>query len=143
MEEAKMGLLDDLFTQATKSGELSKAASAALGSLLAGTAPGQQQTTNQPATDPNANLSDGLANLVEQLRQAGLGDAVNYWIGAGKNHPVAPDPLKSALGEKAIGKMAGDTGVEADDLLSELAKALPVLLDRLTPNGQVPGSNSK
>lgn len=131
-----MALLDDLFAQAMQSGELSKVASAALGSLLTGNAPGQ-------AAQPNGNLSNGLTNLVDQLRKAGLGDAVNSWIGQGKNQAVQPDQLKSALGENAIGKMASDTGVNPDALLGELAKALPVLLDRLTPNGQMPSSKAK
>jgi uncharacterized protein YidB (DUF937 family) len=32
----------------------------------------------------------GLAGLVDKLQRAGLGDAVNSWVGTGQNQPVAP-----------------------------------------------------
>lgn len=132
-----MGLLDDLFAQTTQSGELSKSASSALGELLrGGGSPGARP-------EPNQDLSDGLANLIDKLRRGGLDDIVNSWIGTGQNRPVDPGALKSALGVNTVDKMANDTGTSVNDLLNELVKALPAFIDKLTPDGKMPGPGSR
>jgi uncharacterized protein YidB (DUF937 family) len=75
------------------------------------------------------------------LSQAGLGQQVDSWIGGGANEPVSPADLSGALGGSgALQSLAETTGMSQDDVAASLSEGLPELIDRLTPNGQLPPS---
>lgn len=80
----------------------------------------------------------GLGGLVQQLQQGGLGDAVASWISTGPNQPVSADALGRVLNHDAVAGFARQLGVNPQDALGMLARMLPQLVDRLTPNGQLP-----
>ena len=80
----------------------------------------------------------GLDVLVNQFRQSGLEDVINSWIGPGQNQAISPNELRDALGQKTVNDLSRQSGAPQDDLLSQLSKYLPVVIDRLTPNGQLP-----
>jgi uncharacterized protein YidB (DUF937 family) len=80
----------------------------------------------------------GLGGLVEQLTQGGLGEAVQSWIARGQNLPVSGQQLESALGSDVLGRLGGQMGMNGAQLGDVLAQALPGLIDRLTPDGQLP-----
>lgn len=79
---------------------------------------------------------EGLSGLVTQLEKGGLGEAVQSWISTGGNLPVSAEQLQAVLGHETVGKLAGSLGIDA----SQLADTLPGLIDKLTPNGQLPGN---
>lgn len=80
----------------------------------------------------------GLGGLVEQLTQGGLGDIVQSWIARGQNMPVSGNQLESALGSDVLGRLGGQVGMNGGQLGDVLAQALPGLIDRMTPDGQLP-----
>ena len=80
----------------------------------------------------------GWGGLVPTRQQSGLGDVVGPWGGTGQNLPVQPDQLGAALGQDTISSMAGQLGMNNNDLLGQLSQMLPQVVDKLTPNGQVP-----
>jgi uncharacterized protein YidB (DUF937 family) len=84
----------------------------------------------------------GLAGLVDKLQRGGLGDAVNSWVGTGQNQPVAPDQLGGALGEDAVAGFAQQMGLNPQDALGQLSQLLPQVVDRLTPQGQLPAGGT-
>lgn len=100
-----------------------------LGGALGGTTAGQAAPTNS---------GGGLGGLLEQLTQAGHADKVDSWVSGGQNAPIEPDQLGNAIGKNTISDIARQTGVNEQDLLAELSKALPGIVDKLTANGQVP-----
>jgi uncharacterized protein YidB (DUF937 family) len=81
----------------------------------------------------------GLAGLVEKFTQGGLGDVVNSWVSTGQNLPVSPDQLSQVLGSDTLSGLAGQLGMGQGDLAAQLSLLLPQVVDRLTPNGQLPG----
>jgi uncharacterized protein YidB (DUF937 family) len=83
-------------------------------------------------------LSGGLGNLINQLQQAGHGDVANSWVGTGPNKPVSPTQLQDALGNDTVNSLAEQAGMPREDLLSQLSKALPGVVDKLTPDGRLP-----
>lgn len=84
----------------------------------------------------------GLAGLVAQFQKAGLGDVVGSWVGTGQNLPIRPDQLGQALGPDVLAGLSSKLGgAPAGDLLGPLAQMLPQLVDKLTPNGQLPQGN--
>ncbi len=80
----------------------------------------------------------GLGGLMQQLQQGGLGDAVASWISTGPNQPVSADALGQALNSDAVAGFARQLGVNPQDALGTLAQMLPQVVDKLTPNGQLP-----
>lgn len=80
----------------------------------------------------------GLGGLLAQLQQAGLDDIVRSWVGTGENKPVQPDDLGDALGKKTVTQMADKAGCSPNDLLAQLSKALPGIIDKLTHDGRIP-----
>ena len=106
--------------------------------------PGPQITQGQLAGLAQAAIAmlndprvGGIQGLAQRLQQAGLGDVVNSWIGTGQNRPVDPRQLQEALpGE--VTDISQQAGVPPQQGGSLLAQLLPRLIDRLTPNGQVP-----
>ena len=158
-----MGFLDDTLRQLAQNGNVPQPLVVIFQELLTGQAPdGQgQQSASTPqqqqrqsqapqATNPAAGQQGqggdvdlgalgGLGALLQQLQSAGLDDAVRSWIGNGENKPVQPDHLGQALGKDTVSQMADKAGCSQDDLLSQLAKALPGIIDNLT-NGNRAGS---
>jgi uncharacterized protein YidB (DUF937 family) len=75
---------------------------------------------------------------VQQFQQNGHGDTINSWIGSGQNQPITPDQLHQALGPDAVSNLSQLTGVASNNLIPELARVLPGIVDKLTPQGRVP-----
>ena len=80
----------------------------------------------------------GLAGLVQHLTANGLGSQVAQWIGTGPNPPVSAGDLSKALGPERLNELAKQAGLNPDQAASGLSSILPHLIDKLTPNGQVP-----
>ncbi|WP_025917129.1 YidB family protein [Herminiimonas sp. CN] len=85
------------------------------------------------------NQGGGLQGLMGSLKNAGLGDALASWIGTGQNTPVSGDQIQQALGDGGqLQQLAQAAGLSQSDAASHLSEMLPGLIDRLTPNGEVP-----
>jgi uncharacterized protein YidB (DUF937 family) len=82
----------------------------------------------------------GLDGLIQVLRQNGLSDIVNSWIGTGPNLPVSSDQMKQGLGSDLITQLATAAGLNPEMVSSRLTTLLPGLIDKLTPEGKVPNS---
>jgi uncharacterized protein YidB (DUF937 family) len=91
----------------------------------------------QSLPDPGSVL-DGLGGLIKQFQQKGFGDAVDSWVGTGKNQDVAPKDVSVALGGDVVDELASRTGLTRDQVIGELARMLPNMVDKLTPNGRLP-----
>lgn len=84
------------------------------------------------------NDGGGLAELLRQLEQEGLGQVAQSWVGTGANQSITPEQLKQVMGSEWIQKLAAQIGVSPDEISGHLSEILPKIVDRLTPNGQVP-----
>ena len=79
----------------------------------------------------------GVAGLVQQFKDKGLGDVAASWVGTGENLPISAEQLKGVLGNETLGQMAAQLGVSGDQLSSQLSGLLPQVIDKLSPNGEV------
>jgi uncharacterized protein YidB (DUF937 family) len=84
------------------------------------------------------NHPGGLAGLIQTFHQKGLGDQVNSWVGTGQNQPISPEQVHNALGSDTVQQLADKAGVSTETASSSLSQLLPMLVDKFTPNGQVP-----
>ena len=80
----------------------------------------------------------GLGALLERFQKGGLEDLIKSWIGRGANKPITPVQLHQALGPEKIDELSSESGIPRDDLLSQLSRLLPEVIDKLTPNGRLP-----
>lgn len=93
----------------------------------------------QSLPDPSpGSVLDGLGGLIKQFQQKGLGDAVDSWVGTGKNKDVAPEEISVALGGDIVDQLSRRTGLTRDQVVAELARMLPNVVDKLTPDGRLP-----
>ncbi len=148
-----MASLQDTLKNAVPGGDLATPIAIAVGALLVGhmfggssstpaapSAPpaAPTQTPVAPPASGGGGLLGGLSDFVSRMQNAGHGDVVNSWVGNGANQPVQPGQLGSALGPDTIRDLARKAGINDQDLLGQLAQALPGIINSLTPKGRLP-----
>lgn len=77
----------------------------------------------------------GIEGFAEALRAGGLSEALDSWIADGPNLPVDADAIVAALGEARIAELAAAFNLPAAPLPGLMARFLPVIVDRLSPDG--------
>jgi uncharacterized protein YidB (DUF937 family) len=80
----------------------------------------------------------GIGGIIQKFESAGLGGVAQSWIGTGGNHQVDGGQVQNALGPDLVGQVAARLGVSHDEASSHIAQYLPLILDHLSPGGQVP-----
>ena len=116
-----MGLLDEMENKAVTS-MLGNNSNPLATSLL-------QMINNQPG---------GLSGLAQSFHEKGFGGIMSSWVGTGQNLPITADQIQHVLGSEQVKELAAKAGISPDLASSSLATMLPSLIDKLTPNGQMP-----
>lgn len=109
-------------------------ASRAIGGMMQGG--GQANST----TPQDHGGGGGLDGLLEQFRRGGMGSAFDSWVGTGANQSADPQQLEALLGKDSIRDLAAKMGITEADASRQVADVLPDVVDRLTPNGQMPAN---
>ena len=121
-----MGLLDDVMGMAgmgTTANAQTPQHAGALGMLL--------EYINSPQVG-------GIGGLQQMFQQKGLGGVISSWIGTGQNLPISAEQLQSVLHSDALQSMIAKTGMDQGQVFSALSQVLPNVVDKLTPNGELP-----
>ena|ERR1700754_4060150 len=84
----------------------------------------------------------GLAGLLDQFMNAGLGEKADSWVGTGKNEAISGDEVEQALGSDKVDELAQKAGVSHDEAKEGMAEALPEVVDKVTPQGTLPDTGS-
>ena len=84
----------------------------------------------------------GLGGLLQAFKDKGLGDIVSSWVSTGKNLPISPEQLQGVLGSGKIQQIAQQLGIDPSKVTAGLTKVLPQVVDKLTPQGSVPGQDA-
>lgn len=138
---------DDASNQALPGGNLTKPLIIAAGALLLNhflkgrkeaPAPVPEPANPREANIPDGGLLGGLGGLLEGFRKSGQTQTVDSWIGRGPNQPIEPADLGKAAGQQTISDIARKLGVNEQDLLDQLSRALPGMVDKMTPQGRLP-----
>ncbi|ANJ66572.1 hypothetical protein A9404_03520 [Halothiobacillus diazotrophicus] len=83
----------------------------------------------------------GISGLVDAFQQHGLGNIIASWVGDGENLPISGCQLLSVLGNAQMQRVARKLGLSVDEASDAVAGALPQVVDKLSPNGQMPDSD--
>jgi uncharacterized protein YidB (DUF937 family) len=87
------------------------------------------------------NHPGGFRGLLQTFHEKGLGGLASSWVGNGENQAISAEQIQGVLGEERIKQFAAKVGIPPDQASAKLAEYLPQIVDRLTPNGQVPTGN--
>jgi len=87
-------------------------------------------------------VTGGLKSFIEKFRRAGLGDAVNSWMGTGQNDQLSNFQVENALGADSVASIARNAGVDKAAAASVLGFMVPKVVDTLTPDGKLPEESS-
>ena len=152
-----MGGLDDLLKKATGSG-----GSGGLGDLLGGLAGGGTDSELDSilggltggGTGKGGGMGGllggllpmvgkmladgGLQKVLAGFQQNGLAEQASSWLGTGANEPISADDVRKVVGSDELAKIAGQLGISEADAASALAQVLPAVVDKVSPDGQLP-----
>ncbi len=84
----------------------------------------------------------GLGGLLAQLQRSGFGDQADSWVGRGENKPIPPEAMRQIFGHDGLQEISRRAGVSEDEASHGLSQLLPEVVDRVTPDGDVPDFNS-
>jgi uncharacterized protein YidB (DUF937 family) len=86
--------------------------------------------------------SSGLGGLLEQLQRAGFGEQADSWVGRGANQPISPDAMTQIFGQDGLEQISRQAGLSQDEASRGLSQLLPEVVDRMTPEGEVPDADA-
>jgi len=84
------------------------------------------------------NQPGGLQGLMQNFHEKGLGAVATSWVASGQNLPISADQVHQVLGSDQVKALAAKCGISPDLAGGAIAQLLPGIVDKLTPNGQVP-----
>ncbi|MBP1667756.1 MAG: Protein of unknown function bacterial [Bacteroidetes bacterium] len=123
-----MGLLDSLLNMAAGSTKATKSNQNAVSTIMEVLIQNKQ--------------SGGLDGLIGTLTKGGLGNVVDSWISTGKNKSVKTSQLNNVLSGDLVSQIASRLGISKTAALGMVAKFLPLIIDKLTPDGKVTAQSS-
>jgi uncharacterized protein YidB (DUF937 family) len=80
----------------------------------------------------------GLSRILSGFQQKGAGAEAESWVGIGPNKPVDAAKVEEVVGADQISQIAKQLGVSESEAADAVAEALPQVVDKCSPNGQLP-----
>ena len=84
--------------------------------------------------------SNGLGSILDTLKANGMGAMVDSWLSTGPNPDISAEELIHGVGLDKLKDLASQAGLSSDQFIATLSKALPSLVDKLSPNGTLQDS---
>ncbi len=78
-----------------------------------------------------------IGGLLAGLKEKGLGDVAESWLGDGENQEVSADQLKEVLGAEKVSAAAAELGTDEGSLLDSLKEAIPQMVDQGSTGGSL------
>ncbi|HEY0786287.1 MAG TPA: YidB family protein [Acidobacteriaceae bacterium] len=131
-----MGILDSIESLAGGAGQQ--------GGEQAGAVPQEQQSSVSRAllTEIQGHPG-GVGGMLDQFRQNGMGSHVDSWVnsapGQGVPQQLSPQQVEQGTGSSMLGSIAQRTGLPPQAVTMALTTVLPLIMQHMTPNGQIPG----
>jgi uncharacterized protein YidB (DUF937 family) len=82
--------------------------------------------------------SGGLSKILGGLKANGLTAEADSWVGTGSNQAVSGRDVEQAVGPEQMRQIAQQLGVSEAEAADVVAKALPEVVDKVSPDGNLP-----
>lgn len=79
----------------------------------------------------------GIDALIQKFNQGGLASVLSSWIGNGNNQSISHEDIKSAFSQQDLQSLAEKLGTDITGASGTLAQLLPVVIDKLSPQGKL------
>ena len=79
----------------------------------------------------------GLSGLMNNAESQGIGHIFQSWVSTGTNQPIAPQQVQGLVGQDKINQLAARVGIPPAIASAALARILPVVVDKFTPQGKI------
>jgi uncharacterized protein YidB (DUF937 family) len=84
----------------------------------------------------------GLGGLLEQLGRTGFREQADSWVSRGANKPISPGAISDIFGKEGLEAISRRSGLSPEDASHGLSELLPEVVDRMTPDGNVPAPDA-
>ena len=102
----------------------------------------QQSSVSQALLSSLGQHPGGVGGLLDSFRQNGMGSHVDSWVnsepGQGAPQQLNQQQVQQGVPSSLLGSIAERTGLSQGVVTAALATALPMLMQHMTPGGQVP-----
>jgi len=78
-----------------------------------------------------------LGSLLGNLKDQGLGDVADSWLGDGDNADISTEQIESMLGSDKIQEAASQLGADQSELLDGLRNMIPQVVDKSSSGGSL------
>jgi uncharacterized protein YidB (DUF937 family) len=82
--------------------------------------------------------SGGLQKILSGLKANGLSQQADSWVGTGQNEPVSGADMEKAVGADQMKEIAKKLGVSESEAADVVARAVPEVVDKVSPDGKLP-----
>jgi uncharacterized protein YidB (DUF937 family) len=90
-----------------------------------------------PALNQFLQDNGGVSGLAQTFQNGGAGELFSSWVSTGENQALATSTLNQVLGSAQVQQFAQKLGVDPQQASDLIAKMLPQVIDKLTPNGTI------
>ena len=90
-----------------------------------------------PALNQFLQDSGGVNGLAQKFQSGGAGEVFSSWVSTGENKAIAAETIQQVLGSGQVQQLAQKMGLDSQQTSEFVAKALPQLIDKLTPSGAI------
>ena len=80
----------------------------------------------------------GVSGVVAEFEKTGFGQQVKSWVSTEPNLPISTEQIERAVGPEQVKEMAAEAGMPYDKVLELMAKHVPTVVDKATPEGKLP-----
>ena len=84
----------------------------------------------------------GLQKIIDAMKNAGLGEQAESWVGSGENLPISGDQAKEVVGADKVAEIAEKAGIDEGKAADLVAQALPLAVDQVSPEGKEPSADA-
>jgi uncharacterized protein YidB (DUF937 family) len=80
----------------------------------------------------------GLKSLITKFHENGMQNQAQSWCSTAQNEKISSEQVEKALGRDVVEQFAQEAGLPVSEVVHELAIVIPAVIDRFTPNGEIP-----
>jgi uncharacterized protein YidB (DUF937 family) len=80
----------------------------------------------------------GMGQVLDQFRQKGMNRQAQSWMSTGEHQPIDSQSVEQVVGQDELRQMAQRLGVPEEQVAQAFAEIMPEMVDKLTPDGQLP-----
>lgn len=80
----------------------------------------------------------GMNAVLDRFRQKGMQRQAQSWMSTGENQPIDEQSVEQVVGRQELREMAQRLGVPEEQVAQAFAEIMPEMVDKLTPEGQLP-----